>query len=282
MAKLDEDKSKFKLRIMIVLALLLALNLSLYIPLLLINKSNIYSAFYLLVSVLAFILVVRFFYTDLNLKKNYSIVLVSILIIIVIFPFMPIVGNIAGVPNVEGENQSDAVNILTNAKLGVYISYVPSEDSQQGKVIKQVPKSGFCLYKGSKVNLQIGTTLLTTILSPSPDSNISSVPTKINGTIIKNLTSDEKVYVFVKPLPRTSDGLSSEGPYEWYTQPDVYINKNVWMTNIYLGHKNNDFDINRNYLVAVIVSKENITTNTVYGFNLPRYESIQNITLTRI
>jgi hypothetical protein len=286
MAQSDDDKSKFKVKLSIMagLALLIAVNLSLYIPNILIYQSTYVSIIYLIVSVLSFIIVVLYLITDFNLKKIYAIFLVLILILIVVFPFIPQVGNIVEVPNVIDKNQSDAVIILANERLDVNFSYNTSVDSKRGKIIAQYPKNGVYLYKGTKVNLIIGngTTPLITISSPLPNSNVTSVPTRMNGTINNyNLSSDEHIYVFVQPQPRGSDGFTSDGPYEWYTQPGVVIRNNTWVTNIYLGHEGDDYDIGRNFVVAVVVSKENITTNTVYGFNLPKYESLQTITLTR-
>jgi eukaryotic-like serine/threonine-protein kinase len=61
------------------------------------------------------------------------------------------------VPDVVGDDQSDATSALTNAGLDVRVVQVPSSASNTGKVITQDPSAGTEVNKGSQVTITVGT-----------------------------------------------------------------------------------------------------------------------------
>jgi hypothetical protein len=278
----NNKKSTLKVKLLIWLGLIVIVaNLTSYIPNLLINDSWIISFVYVIIIIISVIFTLYYLVKNFYLTKKHSIILAMVVIFVVIFPYIPSIGNIVPIPDLVGKNQSYAENILQENGLKSNISYVASDESYNGKVINQSPVNGILVYKQKEVNIAIGKGVLPSIIISNPLNNsFAKNVTPIRGTF-SNLGNDDKIYVLVQPQPRYQNGVSIDGPYEWYVQPKPAMEYNTWITNLYLG-QSGDSENGRNFIVVVIVTKETLKYNAVYGFKLPsNYEFIQEITLTR-
>lgn len=72
------------------------------------------------------------------------------------YPFTPVPMPEVSVPDVVGESQNDAMDVITNAYLSVgMVSYESSDTVPQGAVIDQIPAAGTMVVWWTKVDLVI-------------------------------------------------------------------------------------------------------------------------------
>jgi len=289
MVKTDKDKKK-DLRdtlaairsncALILIAIFIAITLSLLVPSLLLNQPYLLFISYIVVSVVVLcmlFLVILKKVAD-QLYRVFYIVFVIILFVIILVPYYP-TGNFVQVPDLIGKTQDDAKAILEKEGLAYNISYASVNDSSfDNKVINQSPNWTLQYAKNTNVNLVVGKFKISkiNINDPTEGSNVGRI-IKVTGTF-ENLKPGQNIYVLIQPQPSNNDG-----PYEWYVQDPVVISGNKWECNAYVGMEN----VNKGkFKIVAIITTEDLTKvlkpENIYGFDLPVYEAMSEITVTRV
>jgi len=172
-------------------------------------------------------------------------------------------------PDLVDKNQSDAQNILIQHNLTPKITYqTVSDNSKVNIVLSQNPPSGLSVPKNTTINLVVGILEYVKIDSPQNGSLVDQNMTVV-GTV-KNLQTNETVYLLVQPQPRGGDG-----PYEWYVQPAPFKfeDNGTWRCKAYFGQTG---DEGRTFKIVAITTFDRFG-EMKYGFNLPEYRSISEL-----
>lgn len=216
---------------------------------------------------------------------------IKLLIVFIVFMVVPsyclYLTQFSTVPDVKDKNSIEAQDILKDNGFIPKVSHVITNNSSgANKVLNQTPSSGLLLTKNNVVTIFVGEleSKKVTIYQPKNGDFVQHKIT-VSG-IVENLTNNQKLYVLVQPQP-----LNGDGPYEWYIQPEpnnpdpdpVEVESDgTWQCDAYIGKNDSaTVDIMREFRIVAIVTTEHLTNSSV-SFNLPMYNSIDSIIVTRV
>jgi len=257
--------------IAIIWAFIAATIVHLILPDITISQAKINAIIYISVVSILFIVVWLILARYFHIRISYSLAIIGIFITAVLY--LTFSSGLVTVPDLTGKSQDEAILMLEKEGLNVEISYKEVNDTALlHKVISQDPQGGLLVKKSTVIYIVLGKSkpAALNITEPSEGATVTEFTT-VKGTV-GNLSPDSHLYVLIQP-----QSMGSDGPYEWWVETTPIIIGGNWECNANIGTTH---DANRKFKIVAIITRETLNVGR-YGFNLPPYDNICSITVTR-